>query len=107
MTKYNSSGYIVEEFEEERSDYENFDPDDYTKKIKKEAVSKLLDSSRNTRGRSDHIYLKLTTTDLCNLFGISKRTLYNWIKTNQLDPTNIRSIINLYNKNCLNSIPIK
>mgnify|MGYP001607790826 FL=1 len=105
MTKYNNSEYVVEEFEEDQ--YKDFDLDDYTKKIKEQTIKKLLDGSRNYKGRSDKIYLKLTTTDLCSLFSISKRTLYNWIKTNQLNPTNIRSIIEQFNKNCLNNIPNK
>lgn len=85
-------------YEEYNNTEEELDIEDFRKKIRKEAIKELLDNSRNYRGRKDKVHLKLRTSDLCNLFNIKKRTLYNWIKTNQLDPTNINCIIQLYNK---------
>lgn len=38
-----------------------------------------------------------TITDLCTLFKRSKVTIKRWIKSGKIDPTDLESIIQLYN----------
>ena len=95
--KQNDFGYIIEE-EYDQINEEYMDIDDFKKKIQKETKEQVLSKIRNKNGSGDKIYLKLTSGRLAKLFNINKRTLFNWIKTNRFDPTDLISVIKLYNQ---------
>lgn len=88
--------YVYEDFEDSQ---DPIDLDDFKKQIIKDTEKKMLDRSRNYRGRSDTVWLKITTSILADLFNVNKRTVLRWKKLNKFNPRDIRSIIKLYN-NC-------
>ena len=87
--------YIYEDFDHSQ---DPIDLEDYRKQVIKETEKKILDRSRNYRGRSDTVYMKITTGCLSDLFQVNKRTILRWIKKKRFDPSNIRSIIEYYNQ---------
>ena len=56
------------------------------------------ESIRYRGGKPNEVFLEIGNKELCSLFKISRTTLWRWIKSKKLDPTNIESIIQLYNR---------
>ena len=47
-------------------------------------------------GRPEEYILDIGIKELCNLFKISRTTLWRWIKSKKFDPTNLKSIAEFY-----------
>ena len=47
----------------------------------------------NRSGRGKDVLIKVTRDMLCDIFKISKMTLYRWTKEKKIDPTDLESVL--------------